>query len=62
MTNYTYEHNFWNMMRGKSCDLPVLSSKAVSVDAYLPPDEFKAKFDQALAKDCSYSSMAVYLG
>lgn len=51
MTNYTYEHNFWNMMRGKKADLPVLSTKSVGNGAYLTPEDFKSKFDQALTKD-----------
>ncbi len=51
MTNYTYEHNFWNMMRGKKADLPVLSAKSVGNGAYLTPEDFKSKFDQALTKD-----------
>ena len=58
MTNYTYEHNFWNMMRGKSADLPVLSSKADTSGAYKAPEEFKAKFDQALAKDNVFRRLA----
>ena len=37
MTNYTYEHNFWNMMRGKKADLPVLSSKTNDSGDYLTP-------------------------
>lgn len=51
MTNYTYEHNFWNMMRGKSADLPVLSSKLDSYGAYQTPEEFNGKFDKTLAKE-----------
>ena len=58
MMNYTYEHNFWNMMRGKEADLPVLSSKADTSGAYMAPDEFKAKFDQALAKDNAFRRLA----
>ena len=58
MTNYTYEHNFWNMMRGKKADLPVLSSKADNSGAYLAPEEFKAKFDKALAKDNVFRRLA----
>lgn len=58
MTNYTYEHNFWNMMRGKKADLPVLSSKTNTSGDYLTPEEFKAKFDQALAKDNVFRRLA----
>ena len=58
MTNYTYEHNFWNMMRGKKADLPVLSSKTNDSGDYLTPDEFKAKFDKALAKDNVFRRLA----
>lgn len=58
MMNYTYEHNFWNMMRGKKADIPVLSSKADTSGAYMAPDEFKAKFDQALAKDNVFRRLA----
>ena len=58
MTNYTYEHNFWNMMRGKKADLPVLSSKTNASGDYLTPEEFKAKFDKALAKDNVFRRLA----
>ena len=58
MTNYTYEHNFWNMMRGKKADLPVLSSKINDSGDYLTPEEFKAKFDKALAKDNVFRRLA----
>jgi len=58
MTNYTYEHNFWNMMRGKKADLPVLSSKTNDSGDYLTPEEFKAKFDKALAKDNVFRRLA----
>jgi HK97 family phage major capsid protein len=58
MTNYTYDHNFWNMMRGKSADLPVLSSKTNDSGDYLTPEEFKAKFDKALAKDNVFRRLA----
>ena len=58
MMNYTYEHNFWNMMRGKSADLPVLSSKTDVSGDYLTPEEFKSKFDKALAKDNVFRRLA----
>lgn len=58
MTTNTYERNFWNMMRGQKADIPTLSNKLDISGAYLTPEEFKAKFDKALAKDNVFRRLA----
>jgi HK97 family phage major capsid protein len=47
----TYSQNFWNTMRGKAINPLSSNDPMSSLGAYPAPDEFKGKFDKALAKD-----------
>lgn len=57
MTN-TYSQNFWNTMRGNIINSPAITDKLDSTGSYPAPDEFKGKFDKALAKDNVFRRLA----
>ena len=62
MTTAIYERQFWNLMRGKQIDISDVSIKAAGSGAYLTPEEFKGKFDKALAKECVFRRLATVVG
>ena len=62
MTTSIYERQFWNLMRGKQIDISDVSIKAAGSGAYLTPEEFKGKFDKALAKECVFRRLATVVG
>ena len=58
MTTAIYNRAFWNLIRGQHVDHAELASKKVCYGTYLAPEEFKGKFDTALAKECVFRRLA----
>ena len=58
MTTAIYNRAFWNLMRGQHIDFAEVTGKKVAFDTYLTPEEFKGKFDTALAKECVFRRLA----
>lgn len=57
MTN-TYSQRFWNTMRGDLINAAAITDKLDSTGSYPAPEEFKGKFDKALAKDNVFRKLA----
>ena len=58
MTTAIYNRAFWNLIRGQHVDYAELDSRKAGFGAYLTPEEFKGKFDKALAKECVFRRLA----
>lgn len=55
----TYSQRFWNSMRGDIINAATITDKLVSTGSYPAPEEFKGRFDKALAKDNVFRRLAI---
>lgn len=56
-----YNKSFWNAMRGKSIAQNELQSGSDGYDSFILPDDFRAKFNAALAKDNLFRRLATVI-